>query len=478
MRSSAPGSFSRGLRNPTLLAMLGSAAFHGMLVLISALKPAESQPNRLQIVSLAPRGTARQFNASGAPTLSVPSELPPIGLGNVPQFSELPSTTTFTTPSQSFFTGSRQSSIDLNKIRTADVPQRSFPDVKIPDYSASSVSPGDFFPLQPPTSAKFPTVKPGGNFPISRIDPNPTQFDPSQNSGLPGLAANSAGTGIEPFPQSPFGPGSTESMVPPSGTESGGSSSIIGADSSSLEAKARLKPWLQAQSLLSFQNLSVQRGPRLAADYPAEACTDKKTGTALIAAVFGPDGKVASRNDSVEILESTGSEVLDEAARAAVAKYSPPPAKGSQALNFTVDVPYSEAVCQALKTQSSPSPQPGDKPAGKSSTQPSAVPTPRASSTTKPSRGSKSPTANPTLKGVPGSKTAPGQLPPEATDSPKTTPVPSIVPETPRPSSSSPTLEPSTMTNPSPSAAPSSAASSLEPLPSPEISTPQETLKP
>ncbi|NJM76001.1 MAG: hypothetical protein HC852_09675 [Acaryochloridaceae cyanobacterium RU_4_10] len=59
MRSRRSESFSGAFRNPTLMAMLGSVGFHGVLVLFSALRPADSQTNHLRIVSIAPPSVSK-----------------------------------------------------------------------------------------------------------------------------------------------------------------------------------------------------------------------------------------------------------------------------------------------------------------------------------------------------------------------------------------------------------------------------------
>jgi hypothetical protein len=184
MRSSAYRPLPRGLKNPTILAMLSSLGFHGLLAIISVLNPVESQPNRLRIVNLAPANPASTNNnrISSPTTLPVPKGLPPINLGNVPQLSDSMSTSPFFAPNRSFTSGLSQSSIDIKKLRTADLPQRSFPITPRPDYSGITV-PNGIPPLQQPDTAQIPDLR-GEKFRPSGLGTVPSQLDVAQDPNV------------------------------------------------------------------------------------------------------------------------------------------------------------------------------------------------------------------------------------------------------------------------------------------------------
>ncbi|MCG9891703.1 MAG: energy transducer TonB [Thermosynechococcaceae cyanobacterium MS004] len=483
MQPSGSESLIKALQTPTILAMLGSAGFHIILVAASALNPAESQPNRLQILSIAPNPATQGLpTAPGANNnLSVPSDLPPINLGNVPQLGALPDPSTFALPSssQSFFAGTSPGSINLDGIRTLDVPQRSFDPAQF--GGGSNFSNGTApFPLQPPNTAQLPSIA-GGNFQASGSGTDPSQLSadgtapvgpiapaPLSNQDLIALYAgepNSAGSNAAgpntADPNSPVSLASPNAVTP----------EVPPSETISPEVRGRVKVAHSANEKLLGQNMPIQRGPRLAASYPAAACDSKQEGSAEVYGVFGPDGS----NKIAEVVAGAPSLSLNQAARAAVKAHSVAAAGANQAIIFTVDIPYSAAVCGE---QSEPSSDKTPQAPSGSSASPKPSATPSGTPSTPPERpSSRQPASSPTTTPKPPStetnspSSSPSVSPSEGSSgAPSSTPLQSPVPE---PSASnSPEPEPST-----PPEAPK-ASDTPEPQPSPSAAVPQDNPSP
>ena len=490
MRSPAYGSFPRNIRNPTLVAMVGSVGFHGLLAIISVLKPAESQPGRLRIVSLAPPGAAQTLpSTSQSKALPVPNGVPPISLSQVPPIGQ-PGIGPFALPMGSLVPKSSISSSDLQKLRTANLPERSFAsvtrssDLKQPSFGRME-RPNSQIPLQSPEIAKLPPIESGfGSSRSERFSP-PTS---PQYSNLPPVpSAPLANNGLDGFyggqPQPLTNPDGAVALSDPTipGNQVNTTESV-GAppdQTSSVETKSGFKKWLQAKSQLYGQQISSQQGRPLVAVNSQEACDAKQDGTALVSAIYAPNGTLAG-SESIEILESASTPALNQAALRAVKKYRPEPAEVYQALTFKVAIPYSEAVCQTLQPKTA-TPQPSGAASSKStpvpaselkipvktpeqkpSVTPTAIPTPAAQS---------KPTATPILS--PKEKTRPAT---PSLNSPSTSPLrsePLVSPAVPIEPSSLPSPTPKTKNTDS-SSTPKTDSSILGPLPAPAIS-PSET---
>jgi TonB family protein len=477
MQPSASESFSKTLQNPTVLAMLGSAGVHVILVIISALKPAEGQPQRFQIVNLPPKASTNKTvpTPGSGSNLPVPNRLPPVNLGNVPELGALPDFSAFRPPSQSFFTGSNSGfgvpPIDPNQLRIRNPPQRSFPNSPRPK-STSPAEPNGVTSLQPPNTAQLPNVIASGNSPSTLSDPNNRQFS-GTNSKLSSLSAepfSARNTLNELYGQQP----SQSSSTPTTSTALPNSPGSDNTDSDSTETKfldsrKNLTRWLTAQSLLNVHQMSAQKGPQLTATYPIESCASQQNGTAVIAAVYGPDGSVSSQSGAVQILESAPNQAMNQSAIAAVSAYRPEPKKVPQAFTFTVDIPYSSAVCASAQPKSAPKSSPSASP---SVVSPSVSPKPSAT----PSKLPQSSSPKPKPSAAQSSAPSPSTL--------ESTPTPSTSPQPPAPSPSvmppeSPSASPSSSAPPTTlETAPSPSTPNLESLPSPSISVPESTPAP
>jgi hypothetical protein len=489
MQSTASESFARALRNPTVLAMLGSAGVHIVLVMISALKPAESQPQRFQIVNLPPKASTNRLATNPLATnpkgsnLPVPNGLPPVSLGDIPQLGSLPDLSTFRLPpSQSSFSGTRPGSspsrIDLNKLRTMDLPQRSFSPTPPRPKSVPSV-PNGATPLQPPETAQLPNVDPSGNGSSSPSSTNASQFS-ANNSRLSSLPSTPFSArevlglyGQQPSPSAP--PDTSNALSNPPGTESSsGPTSGASPETNSLDPRTKLARVVANQRLSVVQELSIQKGPQLTAAYPLESCSSQKNGSAVVYALYERDGSVSKRIDAIQVLESAPDIAMNQAAIAAVSAYRPEARGIYQALTFNVDIPYSTAACQAAQPKPSPtqSPKANKKPAS---------PDPVATPSNLPSASPQSPSLTPTP-----TQPSPSPFPSPSQSAPTANPVPSSVSEPSPVPSSAPTLEaPSPSPSPSPESPPPSpmtettpSAPSPEPVPSPSTAVPEGTPTP
>jgi Gram-negative bacterial TonB protein C-terminal len=366
MQSSRSETFTEVFRNPTALAMIGSVGVHGVLVLFSAMKPADSLPAPLRVISLDPGSSTTDLNALLAPnnSLPVPNALPPINLGDVPELSALPDISKFRNPSQSVFLGSDPSAIDFGKLSIANPPQKSvlgaqgrvyglsLPKIPRQGGANSSLSPLE----RTPSSGQLSGV-PLPDYSKYTVIPN--QAPPNLNPGSNQLSSGSAlTTPYEPFSASP------SPSVSPDPAASGNNAAPV---------RASYTGWLAAQSQAFGQPISTQPGPRLTAEYPASACNSKVQGSAIIAAVFGPDGAIAKSDSAIQVLQSAETLALNRAAIAAVESYRLPTPSGiPQAFNFTVDIPYSDAVCRG---ESTPANSVKPSPSLKETLQPTSTPT-------------------------------------------------------------------------------------------------------
>jgi TonB family protein len=431
MRSRRSESFSGAFRNPTLMAMLGSVGFHGVLVLFSALRPADSQTNHLRIVSIAPPSvsTTPQNPGMGLP---VPNSLPPINLSKVPQLPPTPDTSAIKMPASMYINPS--GSIGRPKITNPPIRSFELPSIVNPGVGSVDRS-GSTGVLPPPTVPTENSASP--NFtPSSRAKPDYSGYAPSKNPDLPKVNQGE-------FQQS----NDLYARSSPSNT-SEPSSETVSVDTSEVRSKART--WLQAQEQRYGQKLSLQAGQSLTADYPSDACASQQQGSVRVAALYGPDGTLVTR----EIIESATSPSLDQAAIAEVARFRPDAAGVYQAFNFTVRVPYSAKVCGSTQPKLSPTPS------SEASDRPSANPQPSNNRVPQPSFSPAQPSPEP--KGI--------------------TPAEPIPLDRVQPPLQTPQTQPSETSNPAPSGAagspersfssPSAGESSLEPLPSPSIPEP------
>jgi TonB family protein len=437
------------LQNPTLMAMLGSVGFHGVLVLFSALHPADSQTNHLRIVSIAPQPVAPKGQPSKQGTgLPVPNSLPPINLGKVPELPASPDMSALKIPpSQSLY---MPSSGGIGKLKIANPPVRSFVPPSLVNPGVGNVSPdgrssntGVLSPPNVPTENNSASSSPFT--PSNRTKFDYSKYAPSKNPDLPKVnqgefQPNSEGLYARSSPPSSSG---TPSGTPPETAPVGNSSS---------EVRTQARTWLQAQEQRYGQKLSLQAAQPLTADYPVEACASQQQGLVRIAALYGPDGTLVSR----EVIESATSPSLDQAAIAEVTRFRPEAANIYQAFNFTVRIPYSTKVCAATQPKSSPtptsSPEASDRPTSNpqpSQSQPSINPVPQ-------------PTFSPTNPLPEPKGIAPAEpIPPDRVQPPSQAPQPSAAPN-PSPSGAADSPERSF-------SSPSSRGSSLEPLPNPSI---------
>jgi hypothetical protein len=353
-------------RNPTILAMIGSAGIHGMLVLFTALKPAESlSAAPLRVISLDPgSATANLSELLPSNGLPVPNGLPPINLGEVPELSTVPGLPGLgQSSSQSIYLGSDPSKIDLSNLSGRNPPQKSVVGQQGPVFGLNLPK----TPSKPPTDSTQSPLSGifSGNRSLSeklqtqqdkvKYAVNPNQIPPNLT---PGTFQPDAGTPLTaPSPASSSTPStfpSPASLNPASPT-----------GDSAAPVREKYTGWLQAKSQVLGQPISTQSGPTLTAEYPQSACNTKVGGSALIAGVFGPDGLIAPGSDSIQVLQSAETLALTRSAISTVEGYRVPVPSGIyQSLSFKVDIPYSEAACTAQSSPKAPiesSPSPTEK---------------------------------------------------------------------------------------------------------------------
>jgi hypothetical protein len=365
-------------RNPTILAMIGSAGIHGAIVLFTAFKPAESLPSPLRVISLDP--------GSGTPNLSgllpssnglpVPNGLPPINLGDVPELSTVPGLSGLGQSSpQSIYFGSDGSKVDLSNISGRNPPQKSVAGQQGPVFGLN-------LPKNPTKPSTDSTKSPlsgifSGNRSLTenlqeqqdkvKYAVNPSQVPPNLN---PGTFQPDSGTSLSaPSPaSSPTSSAFPNATSPNSASPTGDSAAPV---------REKYTGWLQAKSQVLGQPISTQSGPALTAEYPQSACNTKVGGSALIAGVFGPDGSIAPGSDSIQVLQSAETLALTRAAISTVEGYRVPVPSGIyQSLSFKVDIPYSEAACTAQSSPKAPIIEPSPSPTDKVITKPSSAASP------------------------------------------------------------------------------------------------------
>jgi hypothetical protein len=441
-------------RNPTILAMIGSAGIHGVFVLFSAVNPAESLPTPLRIISIDSGSSTTDLNRLLASNgLPVPNGLPPINLGDVPELSTLPDVSKLgRPPSQSMYLGSDPSTLNLGKISIANPPQKSIAGSQSPVYGFNlpkdpslKIKGSPQFPL----GGKFsdnPALMSKGQKPLIYPDYsfNPNQPPPNVAPGTVAPSSTNPGSIKE---DGKIDSGTPSGMISPSPSIS---PDIAASGDNAAKAREQYAKYLESQKQAYGQALSTKPGPRLTASYPLSACSDKKVeGSALIAAIFGPDGSI--KGDTIQVIQAAETLALNRAAIAAVKAYQLPNPSGiSQSFTFPVEIPYSEAVCNA---QSSPK-----------------APVKESPSTTPPPAVSPSPSpqiSSPTIKPTPTPQSSSSTLKPTPTpQGPVDNPVPPglITPSPEASQSSSPTRQSPPTLN---------ATQSPEPLPAPSIAVPE-----
>ncbi len=358
MRTTSSQAFEAFLRNPSILAMIGSAGIHGVLVLFSGLKPAESLPPPLSVISLDPGSSTTNLNGLLASNgLPVPNGLPPINNGDVPQG---PNAIDISKGSPFIGSSSNPFNAGLGGLQTTDTPQKSV----LGSQGVVKVS----VPNRPSTASKNSTPSQGGQNPSGKPQAQPNNPYPgtNPNPNLPNLPAGT-NESVNGFPLPSPSPSPIAIASPRPAPLSGGAAAPV---------RDTYVAFLQERAQFYKQSISTQTGPRLTAAYPITACSSKAQGSALLAAIFGPDGSI-SRDTSVQVLNSAESQTLNNAAIAEVENYRVPLPTGLyQALTFTVDIPYSDTACNP---GSSPSPSTTISPSPTGTpTKPRSTPSPSA----------------------------------------------------------------------------------------------------
>jgi hypothetical protein len=346
MRTSSSQAFEAFLRNPSILAMIGSVGVHSVLVLFSGLRPAESlPPPPLRVISLTPGSSPTNLNSLLPPNgLPVPNGLPgdiPVGMNAMDiakassPFVNLPSTDT-----------PQQSSAGAGAVVKASLPKNPG---KVFQKTGQSKT-GD-------QNAKGKSQSKPEDYSIYKPDPNPSPLKVKPDS------TDLAG-GASMAPSSSTALGNLGSSAPPTGTVDTGIKEAFGV-------------FLQERSVFYKENISSQ-SVSIASDYSPETCQNKSQESATIGAIFRSDGSFTQNEKDITMMSSASTGVLNDVAKAAVKSYRMPNPPGKyQAYVFTVDIPYSAALCKPKGSSPAASPaSPSPEPSSKSSLKPRKGPSP------------------------------------------------------------------------------------------------------
>lgn len=134
------------------------------------------------------------------------------------------------------------------------------------------------------------------------------------------------------------------------------------------EAAAALSRWFnQTRLTLNTTDIAVNLSQRVTDLYPREACGDRLEGQTTVAAVIRPDGQLLAANAAPEtgllsqnpqIIRTSGSDLLDQAAIATVQQQTFAATGQYQALAITFDFRYRPEVCRAAPPATRPTAPP------------------------------------------------------------------------------------------------------------------------
>ncbi|HEY9847258.1 MAG TPA: energy transducer TonB, partial [Candidatus Caenarcaniphilales bacterium] len=311
------------LRQPGRLAMLASVAAHGVLFAALPLLSLPSKPvNSQRVVDLVQLSTAEQnrlpqFATPQTQLPSLPPNLPPLGLpplSGLPNYAlEQPEAYSFKSPApQAVPSPVKPEALGPIVIRA---PVRSQPPQQINPFSKTQ-------PL--PDAASYGTTN------SANLPPFPNKL-PNLEPAVPAK---------EPFGLPPV-PDVASASAPPTAPNPQPSLSPSSLPVNSAEA------WLaRAREISGDPKLSWQQ-QTISIPYPKAACKGRLAGSALVAALVAPDGKLVAANgtfNNLKLIDSTGYPTLNNAALSAES-YSLPATGKYQAFAYRVPFAYSEKVC-------------------------------------------------------------------------------------------------------------------------------------
>jgi Gram-negative bacterial TonB protein C-terminal len=324
MQSLAPKLFKTALKTPTILAMLGSVVFHGLLVVSSGIVPPEPQPQRLRIVAIAPKPLQGGHRTGSLKSnLFVPGTLPPVNLSQIPKSWKFPDVSKLTSRTPFFFPRSTLSPINLDKIQMLNLPRKSLSEKaqrSVGKLSAPNSAQQNDNSLLPGALTVNQTQSPQPSLvePASPVESLSLPISPDTNkTNIPEVEQPSQS--ITPEPSEP-----STAALPPSPSVKVDSNPPPSSNAITSDTWTEFKRWLEAHSIRNAVAIKAETGPPLTAAYPPEACTTKQQGTAIIAAIYGPDGNITGGIDSIRVLRPSPTTELTQAARAAVSSYHPP----------------------------------------------------------------------------------------------------------------------------------------------------------
>lgn len=440
------------LRQPGRLGLIASLGFHGLFFGVMPFLPVSNAEDTERVINLVQLSQAEQsrlpgsVNPSGSgsffdlPAIELPDDLPPVS--GLPPLNEIP-------PGWSAVPQMPQQLPQFNPDQRSQIAIQPF-DRPLPTVPR----PQTVTPL--PAPSELPEPSPLQSYGTSE----PTLPNLESGADLPDRAnPEDFQVGSEIGPLDEFGQNSAAGQGTP--------------QENANQTPAEIQKWqAQVQTLLKDAEFAPDVEKELPTlPYPQAACEGKYEGTAVVGAVFNPEGQLVAEGDqgltaNPELLESSGYPVLNQAAIAAVQGFGAQTASGKyQRIVYQIPYQYSEEDCAAAAApQSSPTPDSSPSPTPSQSPQASPTPSPQASPSPSPtptaeSEASPSPSSaaepTPTPTPIP-TASVPAEPEPAPTPEPEPTPEPPPEPQpTPTPSEEPllPALEPF---QPSPSPTPDS----------------------
>lgn len=343
------------LQDPNRLGLIGSLVFHSLLFLTVLIPtPPERSPEiaeTVDLVTLSPEQTAL------LPSLTplVPDELPSLS----------------------------QTIAGLGE------------ELALPPFNFEALP-----PLPPlPSLAPFPSFS---QLPPPLYSPFPPLVTPPQPRPIAPLPPP-----IRTLPDGPSDVAVAPDLVEPTPNET---PNAVTSPTDDQQALSGLSRWIaQARSSINGAVIGLNFTAKLEPPYPAGACAEQLQGRVGVAVLITPEGRLASTSEASgfsqnpQLIRSSGHAILDQVAVRTVAAQSFPSDGQFQALLYTLDFVYSQAVCgqppRPTAPAASPTPIVSPTPTTPAPESPSPEPSPspeNEQSTPSPTPDATPPTASPT----------------------------------------------------------------------------------
>jgi len=343
---SALKSIPDGLRQPQGIALAISVSAHGLVALSLPLvsSPEQALPDRqqrVQVVELTPEQQSRlpQLNVGQIP-------LDGLSISPVPDFSN--SRSPLLNP------GSR---LRTNPLRRNPYPLRSTLPYGLPftPYWVGPIDPG-----RQTTSTQRQTIQPGPSKPDTQIGVRPSgdlfpnmqlskptnpNSNPSDSQSDGSATSSTSGNGQSGTSETPDSTGlpSLEQQLAQRQQQFGYDATGTSAE----DATQQLEKWIAAnppENQGSEPSSAPWRELELVPPYPFTACAGKLSGQAVIAVITDAEGAIVG---NVELIQSSGYKVLNQAAQEAVYAYGFEATGQPERYLISLRFDYQKADCQA-----------------------------------------------------------------------------------------------------------------------------------